>query len=419
MRSPLTSTAEDCIRGPPLVHLPAGLLLWFQGSGILCTVNQSTEWMQASERAGGSGVLTAAVPAETLSRVDVPARDSSSLDTAQPSLETSGCEPWWIRPVYFGSHDHHDGFAPSESAEAHFRHSSWAAPRRRIYAALLRTSASCRRVQHFAECGSSLWLNVDGTVLSLSCNHCHDRLCLPCQNSRQAGVIEGIVLKMLNSNSDCRFVTLTLKHSDAPLSVQMTRLIACFRSLRKHPNIGTKMSGGAWFVEVKLDKQKTRWHPHLHVIVEGEFIDAKLLSECWLHVTGDSYITDIRAIGNAKTRASYVAKYATKPLHNEVTLVPQKLDEFVVAIKGKRLYQCFGTWSKAVVRDTHHVSSSRRVDHLSCLHRDALAGDIQALVWLHQAHARWPRLRKSFPLPSCLGGTVTHPTPDAYDAAPP
>jgi hypothetical protein len=212
-------------------------------------------------------------------------------------------------------------------------------------------------------------------------------------------VVEGIILRMLDGDGECRFVTLTLKHGDAPLAVQLDRLVSCFKLLRKHPDVADRIQGGAWFIEVKLSKDKARWHPHLHVIVAGRFIDYKTLSRAWLAVTGDSYITDIQAIGDPRRRAAYVTKYSTKPLHNEVTLIPAKLDEFVLAIKGRRLYQCFGTWSKAVTRNDHPTRKLQMVDRVDSLHRRACEGDIQALVLMHQAYHRWPALRRSFPLP--------------------
>jgi hypothetical protein len=307
-----------------------------------------------------------------------------------------------ITAEYFGSVEHHDGFAPSLPREGQFRHQGWAAPRRRIYAALLRAGVSCRRTQHFAECGSSLWLLRDGQTLELACNRCHDRLCLPCQQQRQSAVVEGIMLRMLDGDAVCRFITLTLRHSDALLRVQLERLVSCFKSLRQHPDVRSRLDGGAWFIEVKLSKDKARWHPHLHVIAAGSFIDAKTLSKAWYQCTGDSYITDIRAIGDVRRRAAYVTKYATKPLHNEVTLNPQKLDEFVTAIHGRRLYQCFGSWSKAVVREKPQRRDLERAGRVDSLWRDACAGDVQALVLMHQAHARWPALKRAFPLPGLL-----------------
>ena len=209
---------------------------------------------------------------------------------------------------------------------------------------------------------------------------------------------------MLDSGGDCRFITLTIKHSDSPLVVQIGRLISSFKLLRKHPAIAAKLTGGAWFLEVKLSKDKARWHPHLHVIAEGHSIPQSLLSRCWLEVTGDSFMVDISAINDPAQRARYVTKYATKPLHNEVTLIPAKLDEFVTAIKGKRLYQCFGLWSKAIKRNQQQKRGVEVLGSLDSIHARAVAGNISDLVLMHQAHARWPALRKSHPLPGVPPG---------------
>ena len=355
--------------------------------------------LQATPKVGDAQVLLGVAPPEVCTWFDTSEAGSSLLDSGTPPLETSAAPPPECEYETYGSIDHHDGFSPVQPRETVFRHSGWKAARRRVFASLKRTGASCRRIQHFSDCGSALWLDRDGTVLSLSCNHCHDRLCLPCQKSRQNDLIEGIILKMLDSVAPCRFVTLTLKHQDAPLAVQLERLVSCFKSLRSHPEIRPHMAGGVWFIEVKLSKDASRWHPHLHVIVSGEFIDAKRLSQCWLQVTGDSYITDIRSIGSIKERAAYVTKYATKPLHNEVTKDPAKLDEFVTAIKGRRLYQCFGSWSKAKQTQPPPKGKITRIGRLSSIWEDACNGDIQALVLMHQATAKWPKLSAAFPLP--------------------
>lgn len=324
----------------------------------------------------------------------------AQLDCLEEALlETSVCDPSHLRAEYYGAVDHHDGFAPSLPQESSFRHRSWAAPRRRIFEAMLRTGQACRRVQHFAECGSQLWLLRDGQGLALACNCCHDRLCQPCQRARQADLVEGIMLRMADETRGCRFVTLTLKHSEQPLDFQLNRLISGFKLLRQHADVRAAMSGGVWFIEVKLDKQKRLWHPHLHVIVAGSFIPKRTLSSAWYAVTGDSYIVDIRAIDDPARRAAYVTKYSTKPLAHEVTLVPARLDEFIAAIKGRRLYQCFGTWSKKYARDDLPARRLPRIGHLSVLHRDACEGDIQSIIIILQAHARWPRLKRDYPLP--------------------
>lgn len=263
----------------------------------------------------------------------------------------------------------------------------------------MKTGQSCRRTQNFAECGNTLWAVADGSELRLVCNRCHDRLCETCQRERQAAVVEGVLLKCHDAEKRLRFVTLTLKHVAAPLALQLDRLISCFKLLRSHPAVSRAMLGGVWFVEVKLDKAGNLWHPHLHVIVEGDFVQQKVLAKSWYEVTGDSYIVDIRQIDSVAERARYVAKYATKPLHSAVSLQQVKLEEFVVAIKGRRLYQCFGSWVGAVKREAVQKPAGRMVGRVDSLWRDALEGDADALGWMRRLHGQFPKLRAAFPLP--------------------
>lgn len=324
---------------------------------------------------------------------------SSSLDTPKGSLETSARPtPGHIASVRYGPADYYD-FPPPEPAESSYRHGRYSTPRRRVYESLLRTGASCRRVANFADCGNSLIAKRDGTEYILVCNRCHDRLCESCQKERQAKVIESVLLRCNAAEERLRFVTLTLRHSDTPLAGQIDRLYSCFKLLRNHPDLKSSMLGGVWFLEVKLDAIGDRWHPHLHVICEGFHVAQKLLANAWHEVTGDSYIVDIRAIDDLARRARYVAKYATKPLHPGVAAQPAKLDEFVVAIKGRRIYQCFGTWAKAVRRVKTEPRKLESLGHVSILHSDALAGDPTAIFHMRNLHGRFPRLRTAFPLP--------------------
>lgn len=223
-------------------------------------------------------------------------------------------------------------------------------------------------------------------------------------------MIENVCLRCHDAKLALRFVTLTLRHQDVPLGQQIDRLLACFKLLRAPDNLGPKMLGGVWFLEVKLDAQGKLWHPHLHVIVEGDFIDRVELGKRWHGVTGDSFIVHIDQIDDVRKRASYVTKYSTKPLHAGVVKVPEKLDEFMKDLKGRRLYQCFGSWAKAQPKSPLPPRKLHYVDHVSTLHAAALRGDPEARALLHVLHGRYPALKRAFPLP--------HATPPPDDSCP-
>lgn len=359
----------------------------------------------------GSSGTPGEVPHSTsraLSPSPVAPRASSQLDSGTPPLETSDAgDGSYLPEARYGPADY-DSFAPIERGESEFRHSCWKKRRLRVFKSLKRTGASGRRLLNFADCGGTLWVMADGSEHSLVCNKCHDRMCEICQKERQAAVVEGVLLRCHDAENGLRFVTLTLKHRDCPLSVQLDRLVSSFRILRTHPSIAEHMMGGVWFIECKLDKANHLWHPHLHIVVEGQFVDKRDLSAAWMDVTGDSFIVDIQTIDNPAERARYVTKYSTKPLHSAVANVPARLDEFVVAIKGRRLYQCFGTWSKAVSRAKPEKRHLTRVGHVSVLWREALAGETDSLRVMRIIHGRYPKLRGVYPLPT----VVVPPEPD-------
>jgi hypothetical protein len=86
------------------------------------------------------------------------------------------------------------------------------------------------------------------------------------------------------------------------------------------------------------------WHPHLHVVSEGTFIDKRTLSKLWLKATGDSYIVDIKQLKDAHEAAYYVAKYVTKGTSGEVWSNPDKAQEWIIATRGMRACFTYGTW---------------------------------------------------------------------------
>src|SRR5208283_1289026 len=93
-------------------------------------------------------------------------------------------------------------------------------------------------------------------------------------------------------------------------------------------------------------------HPHLHVIADGVFLDKKDLSRDWHEATGDSFVTDIRKLKDAKEAAYYVSKYAAKGVNAEVWGDPVAAAEWLKATKGVRTCGTWGTWRG--YRLTHH-----------------------------------------------------------------
>src|SRR4051812_13013448 len=222
--------------------------------------------------------------------------------------------------------------------EALFRHSGWAPRRRQVWEALKRVCASGSTMQAFACCGSGCWVQHSHSrgKYRLAFNACKSRWCVPCGTARAAR-LRASVEAALADFERVRFVTLTLRHSNPPLKDQLDRLYRSFKELRRRPFWTESVTGSAAFFEVKVSEHDGLFHPHIHVLCVGSWIDAKALSVEWHAVTGDSSIVKVEQAKSAQGVAFYVTKYVTKPLDSSCFIDPNKLDECITALRGRRL----------------------------------------------------------------------------------
>lgn len=315
-----------------------------------------------------------------------PPPPSSSLDPLETNQQ--------IPASAFIQHKRHGNpeydTAPASAAEQQFRHSSWVILRHKTFAALNRCHVGDKRLDAFANCGGGAWLYVakSGDDLTIKCNKCHDRWCLACGRER-AGKISANLLAVMSARKN-RFVTLTLRHNTTPLKDQLDRLYRCFTDLRRRAWWKEHVRGGAAFLEVKVSKAG-RWHPHLHLIVEGTYLPQKELSREWLAVTGDSSIVDVRAVDSDGSCAGYVTKYLTKPASSDVYADTDKLDEMICTLRGRRLCLTFGSWRGIVLepKDADAVEW-QPIGSLDSLRSRARDGDEEALRWIDAAARKWP-----------------------------
>lgn len=237
------------------------------------------------------------------------------------------------------------------SEEAWRRHATWAARRQETWDALQRVKPAAASTVRFAYCGSQLWVQhngtpgrggVDATKARTICNCCRHRLCVAC--CRSAGwIVKENIRKALQGKTH-RFLTFTLRHNRTPLADQIDRLYRCFNVVRRRSEIAASIIGGVIVLEIKVSGKDGLWHPHLHVLAEGTWIDQKVLSKHWYAVTGDSFKVDIRAIEDEDRGALYVSKYVTKPVDDSVYAHPEMLDEYIEALDRRKTLATFGSW---------------------------------------------------------------------------
>lgn len=259
--------------------------------------------------------------------------DASSLEPLQTSVKNPDCysPEWWWQP----END------PTQS----WIHSGWMVNRRRVWSALRNTGQSANRVQRFQECGSDAWVYKSDSAdenFKIIANHCGDRFCMVCGGLRSFRVREA--LRPLCQGIRIRMATLTLLGKGNTLRETLDMIYRYFRALRQTPLWEDCVTGGCAFLEIKWDAKHKRWHTHLHLLLAGKYIEQGFLTQAWKGISGDSFIVDVRDKGTNGAGVEYACKYVTKPLNSSFVHLPERLEEAVMALRGKRLCLCFGSW---------------------------------------------------------------------------
>lgn len=271
---------------------------------------------------------------QTLVPVPSPwSRPLTSLDAQE--TKSPGREPKQPRAVT----------AEELSSDQAFRHSGWRPLRDRVKQIFRTLHVENSRRVLFECCGDRAWVLRSSSgeeSFKLATNRCRDRFCLPCQRERSQVVAGNLIGKLKKAN--CRFITLTLKDSPSNLTDSLTRLYWCWARLRRTKHWKQTQQGGAACLEIKYSTNRQGWHPHLHIVSEGSFLHQAELSKLWLSITGDSFVVDIRVIRDATKAARYITKYMAKGVSRSALADPQRAEEAITAMKGRRLLTTYGTW---------------------------------------------------------------------------
>ncbi len=289
--------------------------------------------------------------------------------------------------------------ASASQRDIDFRHSWWAQDRERICSALHAIFPASKRVGRFRSCGEAAWVYASSSkpgTFKICSDSCRDRWCRSCQRDRSR-IIAGNLRKRLEGTK-FRLVTLTLRHNNQALRSQLDRLLECFRTLRNKPFWKQSTRGGVAFVELQYNAETDRWHPHLHVICTGDYMSQEVLSAVWYQVTGDSYIVDIRAVGDVSKLAYYVTKYATKPFTTNLYRHRRRLLEAIRSLQGRHLAITFGEFRGWKLTESPDDGDWVCVATLDRIRQRAADGDADAVFILSKVQTN-PEHQRSPPIP--------------------
>lgn len=306
------------------------------------------------------------------------ASDSSLLDHQETSLHVAS--------------DSLDYDSSDLKQDVAFRHSYWQHRRERVYRVLQTIGHDPMRVHRFAHCGAGAWVQRaigEKTKFRVISAKCHDRFCEACQREKRLKISRNLMSKLPDGR--VRFVTLTLRSSATPLDQQIDRMLKAFAKMRRGRRLSKCFVGGIWFLEVTKNAKTNLWHPHVHCLVQGDYIPLDLLRLEWHRCTGDSYIVDVRDIKHVKEVCGYVTKYAAKAVNLAALQSEADLAEAMAVFRGQRMFAAFGTWVRLKLSATCESDVEwEYYERLATIRRKAKDGDDVAIHILHALRAVGP-----------------------------
>lgn len=216
-----------------------------------------------------------------------------------------------------------------------------------VIAALNRLAPGSARLRRYTCCGETFTILRSTTrpqTYKFARVLCHDRLCPVCARVRAATLSRNLDNKVAHTN--CRFITLTIRsHPKLTLDFLLRNLFDSFRALRRSRLWRDHVRGGVAFLEVTHSDQHG-WHPHLHVLAEGNYLPQAALARAWSLASAGSNVVDIRYVYSRETVTRYVTSYTTKAVPPRLLERPSLADELTATLRSRKTVSTFGTWRK-------------------------------------------------------------------------
>lgn len=186
--------------------------------------------------------------------------------------------------------------------------------------------------------------------------YCGCRWCLVCNRIRTGNLIKGYE-DVVNAFQDPHMVTLTipnvkgykLKSTIEEMTHQFSLLN---RSMKRKKGLRIK---GIRKLEVTYNKQRKDFHPHFHVIVDGQDVAIEIVGQ-WLKRFPEAVeaAQDIRPTDEGSLKELF--KYFTKIASKDTDYNSKAMDVMFRAIHGKRVVQPYGI-TKVVSEDIDEIQS--------------------------------------------------------------
>jgi len=175
---------------------------------------------------------------------------------------------------------------------------------------------------------------------------CSVRVC-PHDSRRRSLILAGRMEKFLFGMTGLRYVVFAERNT-LDLREGVRLLWESWTSLRRSVRWKKYVRGCIVAMEVTYNREEGTWHPHLNVLMEGEYFPFEELNQAWIAATeGRGQTSFIRAadVGTVRELIKYVTKIS------DLMGKPEALDEFLSAVFRRRLVRTYGTFYGLPVDD--------------------------------------------------------------------
>jgi hypothetical protein len=190
--------------------------------------------------------------------------------------------------------------------------------------------------------------NHDWAVVDEKNKPCSLRICPHCA-SRRSRIVAARTQKLLFGKTGLRYAVLAERNSEN-LQAGVRSLWRAWTSLRRSVCWKAKVKGCIVALEVTYNPKRKTWHPHLNVLMEGEYFPFEELNKAWIKATeGNGRTSRIQAADHETVfeLLKYTLKVAARDKDTgEFELIfdePEAIDEFLSAVHGSRLVRSYGT----------------------------------------------------------------------------
>jgi hypothetical protein len=199
-----------------------------------------------------------------------------------------------------------------------------------------------KHARRLAACGTGarLYVDVQAGRPRPWMSRCGSRLCHFCGSNRTM-VIAAQISKTIKLMTRPRKIELTYKSTNEPLFDQIRQLRTAFHRMRRTPTWKKYVRSGIYAIEITRNETTGLWHPHLHLIFDGEFFPQATLVNLWSKQYPGASCQWIREITDPAAGAMEVCKYVGKPPDLQDWPAPA-IREFSSAVLHQRMFQVFG-----------------------------------------------------------------------------